>query len=192
MLKIPYFRLYYFRCFSILELLLATDGDNGFIVWFSSDLECVLQRFATQKLPDILPDGFLYICHWFLSFGINVSKVYFMAPASPSMSLSFPLNAKSTIPGATSESMPPSKPPMYSPPTNTNGTEVRPTFLPKTARIGFPSSHGSSRRTILTSAPIVSNASTAFLHDGEFSQVYMTQGAEAIVSSIPLDTASLS
>jgi len=63
MLKNPYFRLYYFTCFSILELLLATDGDNGFIVWFSSDLECVLQRFATQKLPDILPDGFLHLCH---------------------------------------------------------------------------------------------------------------------------------
>mmetsp|Transcript_13647 Transcript_13647/g.32004 ORF Transcript_13647/g.32004 Transcript_13647/m.32004 type:complete len:658 (-) Transcript_13647:41-2014(-) len=81
---------------------------------------------------------------------------------------------------------------MYSPPTNTKGTDVLPTFRPSVARTGFPSSQGSSSRTILGIAPMVSKASTAFLQEGEFSHVYMTQGSEAMVSSMVWDTASRS
>ena len=63
---------------------------------------------------------------------------------------------------------------MYFPLMNTKGTDVRPTLFPSAARIGFPSDHGSSRRTILTLAFKVSKASTAFLQEGEDSHVNIT------------------
>mmetsp|Transcript_21187 Transcript_21187/g.32198 ORF Transcript_21187/g.32198 Transcript_21187/m.32198 type:complete len:207 (+) Transcript_21187:426-1046(+) len=108
-----------------------------------------------------------------------------MAPASESLDLRVPLKAILTIPLASSlPSKPPSKPPTYSPLMKTKGTEVRPTIFPSWARIGLPSAHGSSRRTILTSAPMVSNASTAFLQEGELSHVNITHGAETFSSLI--------
>ena len=97
----------------------------------------------------------------------------FNAPASSSIPLKVPLNAKATMPGASSPT-PPSKPPTYSPPIKTHGTDDLPTFLPRAARMRLPSLHGSSRRMILTLALVVSNASTAFLQDGDDSHVNMT------------------
>mmetsp|Transcript_20389 Transcript_20389/g.43711 ORF Transcript_20389/g.43711 Transcript_20389/m.43711 type:complete len:83 (+) Transcript_20389:200-448(+) len=70
------------------------------------------------------------------------------APTSFNLSLRVPLNAISKIPGLPSPT-PPSNPPTYCPPIKIHGTDERPTIFPSSARIGFPSDHGSSSLTVL-------------------------------------------
>ena len=76
---------------------------------------------------------------------------------------------------------------MYVPSININGTDVRFTFRPKTARILLPSDHGSSNRTIFTFAPITSKASIAFLQEGDDSHVYITSQQQGEMLSTKLE-----